>query len=92
MNPVFCCNHHSNEILESFCKDFLVIILCCFVKSSGLSQLFKALSSDDFTKQQQNDNTKNFAKQFQYFIGMMITAKYWNYSDYEHDSCVSLEQ
>ena len=37
----------------------------------------------------QNDNSEIFAKQFQYFTGIMIaTAKDWNHSD----SCVSVEQ
>ena len=26
MIPAFCCNHHSNEILELFCKDFFVTL------------------------------------------------------------------
>ena len=56
-----------------------------------LSQLFKTLSSDYFTKHQQNDIKKIFANRFQYFIGMMITAKYRNNFDYQHNSCVSLE-
>ena len=45
------------------------------------------LSSDELTKQQQNDNKKIFARQFKYFIEMMITAKYWNHSDNQQDSC-----
>ena len=37
-------------------------------------------------------NKKIFAKRYQYFTWIMITAKDWNCSDYQHDSCVSLEQ
>ena len=73
--PMKYWNCFANILLSSFC--------CYFVNSSELSQLFKAVSSDEFTKEQQNDNKKIFAKQFQYFIGMIITAKYWNHSDYE---------
>ena len=76
MIPVFCCIHHSNEILKSFCKDFLVIIFLLFSKHPAQMSL--------------QNNKKIFAKRFQYFIGMMITAK--NHSDHQHDSCVSLEQ
>ena len=32
MIPVSCCNHHSSEVLELFCKHFLVIILFLFGK------------------------------------------------------------
>ena len=82
--PMKYWNHFANNFFFSF--------RCCFVNSSELSQLLTALSSDEFTKQQQNDNKKNFSKWFQYFIGIRITTKFWNHSDYQHDSCVSLEQ
>ena len=82
---VFCCNHHFNEVLESFCKYFPLIILL-------LSKLFTAISSDEFTNQQQKEKMKIFTKPFQYFTGMMITAKDWNVSDYQQDCCVSLEK
>ena len=49
-------------------------------------------SSDEFTNQQQNDNKKILAKRFQNFTGMMITAKDWNHSDYQHNFFGSLEQ
>ena len=81
----FCCNHHFNEVLESFCKYFPLIILL-------LSQLFTEISSDEFTNQQQNENMKIFTKLLWYFTGMMIAAKDWNVSDYLHDCCVSLEK
>ena len=62
------------------------------MNSFELSQLFTALSSDEFSNQQQNDNKKLLAKQFQYFTKMMITANDWNQSDYQQDSCVSFQQ
>ena len=74
MISVFCCNHHPNEILELFCKYFIV----SYSKHSARMSL--------------QNNKKIFAKRFQYFIGMMITAKYRNDFDYQHNSCVSLEQ
>ena len=92
MIPVFCCNHDSSEILELFCKYFLLSFCYCFINLSELSQLFTALSSDEFTNQQQNDNKKILAKRFQNFTGMMITAKDWNHSDYQHNLFGSLEQ
>ena len=62
--------------------------------------LFFRLHCLHVTKQQQkNDNKKLkfFAKRFQYFnwnddYTVDYTAKYWNHSDYQRDSCVSLEQ
>ena len=62
------------------------------MNSFELSQLFTALSSDEFSNPQQNDNKKLLAKQFQYFTKMMITANDWNQSDYQQDSCVSFQQ
>ena len=82
--PKKCWNHFSNILLLSFCY--------CFVNSSELSELFTALRSDEFSNQQQNDNKKLLAKQFQYFTKMMITANDWNQSDYQQDSCVSFQQ
>ena len=72
-------------VLESFCKYFPLIILL-------LSQLFTEISSDEFTNQQQNENMKIFTKLLWYFTGMMIAAKDWNVSDYQHDCYVSLEK
>ena len=59
-------NRSTSVLLLSFC--------CCYVNSSELSQLFTALSSDEFTKQQQNENRKRLESSFLYFTGMMITA------------------
>ena len=48
--PMKYWNHFANNFFFSF--------RCCFVNSSELSQLLTALSSDEYTKQQQNDNKK----------------------------------
>ena len=48
--------------------------------------------SQQFIKQQPNDNKKIFAKRFLYFTEIMNIAKDCNHSDYQHSSCVSLEQ
>ena len=78
-----CWNRFASEMQLLFCY------------SSELSALNSWLSSDEFTKQQQNDNSKILVDRFQYFTGMMITAKDWNRSAYQlskkHNYRVSLE-
>ena len=72
--PVFCCNHHSSELLKSFCKYFF----CChfvIILWTHLSRL--ALSSDEFTNQQQNDNKKILAIRFQYFTYSKRLESFW---------------
>ena len=81
-------------MLESFFKYFIAIILLLFCELIWAESAIHstALSSDEFSNQQQNDNKKLLAKQFQYFTKMMITANDWNQSDYQQGSCVSFQQ
>ena len=69
------------------------------LKSGRKSNWTKHFSLHVTKQQQKNDNKKLkfFAKRFQYFnwnddYTVDYTAKYWNHSDYQRDSCVSLEQ
>ena len=88
--PMKYWNHFANNFFFSFC--------CCFVNSSELSQLLTALFSDEFTKQQQNDNKKmipvfcwndDYCKSLESFwLSALIPAFYLN--DHNKKSLESL--